>query len=1837
MRIIQLFINCTVAVLFFCTSLHSQIVKKIDLNAVEVSPAVISSLGEPQIKASEYKLYSIDIASLISQLSGISHVEYDNNGFVGQIAFPHPDGTQHSYLAKENYTMDPVLGAQFPEIKSYDAQGSNDGSFVKWDITPHGLHAMIMIQGQSTIFIDPVIKGNTEYYIVYSRDNFITDKVMDCLVEGNIGIDDSNNSIVKSFGTCEKRTYRLALAATGEYTAFHGGTVALALAAQVTTMNRINGVYEREMAIHMNIIANNNLIIYTNGATDPYTNNNGGTMLNENQTNITTVIGSANYDIGHVFSTGGGGIAQLNSPCTSSGKARGVTGSGAPIGDPFDIDYVAHEMGHQFGGNHTFNSSNSGSCSGNANAATSFEPGSGTTIMAYAGICAPVNVQNNSDDYFHTKSLQEIGVFITSAGHTCPVKTPLANVAPVVAPLAPISVPQGTPFFLTASATDANASNVLTYCWEEMDAGTSTTAPVATQTTKANFRSFDPTTNSTRYFPSLASLASNGLFTWEVLPTVARTMNFRVTVRDNATGGGCNDEENMTVAIIATTTPFSVTYPTNTGITWAGASSQTVTWAVAGTTASPISCANVDILLSTDGGLTYPTILASNVTNDGTQIITVPNTPSTTCRIMVRCAGGNFFDISNNNFTISASTFDYTLTATPSSIAVCQPNNAVFTINIGSIGGYNSLVNLSVTGVPAGATTSFSSASVTPVGTSTLTISNTALAATGTYTITITGNSTSGTKVTTVQLSIASGAPTAVTLISPANAATGVAIPTIFTWSTAAGSGITYDFQVATSSAFTTIVDQSVGLATASYSSSLLATSTIYYWRVRVVSGCGTSAWSSINSFTTGTCATTASSAVPVAISATGTPTISSTITIPYGGTITDVNVLNLAGTHSYISDLTVTLTSPAGTSVALFTGICTNNANFNLNFDGASASAYASIVCPPTSGGTYQPQGNFSSFNGQNPAGVWTLTITDGADQDGGSLSSWALNICATPPCTVPSTPIVTVSNNCGNSVLTTSGTSLLWSTGATTPSITVSAAGSYTVTQTVGGCASLPGSGTASPIAIPSTPIVTVTNNCGNSVLTTSGTSLLWSAGATTPSITVSAAGTSTVTQTVGGCASLPGSGTAAPIAIPSTPIVTVINNCGNSVLTTSGTSLLWSTGATTSSITVSSAGTYTVTRTVGGCASLPGSGTAAPIAIPSTPIVTVANNCGNSVLTTSGTSLLWSTGATTPSITVSTAGTSTVTQTVGGCTSLPGSGTAAPIAIPATPIVTVINSCGNSVLTTSGTSLLWSTGATTSSITVSSAGTYTVTRTVGGCTSLPGSGTVAPIAIPATPIVTVSNNCGNSVLTTSGTSLLWSTGATTPSITVSTAGTSTVTQTVGGCTSLPGSGPAAPIAIPSTPIVTVSNNCGNSVMTTSGTSLLWSTGATTPSITVSTAGTSTVTQTVGGCTSLAGSGTTAPLVIPSISIGTIINPTVCGLANGTITINGTGSGNLTWTGTSLGGVTNVTLPYSTAGLFAGTYSFVFNNGCPSSAVAASLVDPSAPSAPIVNITDNCGSSILSATGTNLLWSTGSTTPVITVTTAGSYTVTQTAGGCVSAAATIIANPLSIPSAPNITTIDSCGSSILTADGTDLLWSTGANTSSITVSAAGNYTVSQTVNGCTSPVGTAVANPLIVPSVVFSPLADVCINTPEFPLTSALPVGGVYSGIGVAGNQFNPNVAGYGVFTIQYTFTDANGCSDVNQQPITVGCASIDSKGELSIEVYPNPSNGLITIKTSGESVEQVIIFDGAGKLVEVIENQLNKSQINIDLSAYAQGIYTFEMKTSSLTTRERIIIGR
>jgi hypothetical protein len=573
------------------------------------------------------------------------------------IALPGPDGAFRRFAFASYDMMEEELKQKWDFIRTYTGQGIDDPTAIcKVDFTLKGFHAMV-IGKKGTWFADPVFSENDYQYQVYLKSDFdaaAAGKQFVCSfgneAETAIPGGPQTESVLATGGT--RRVYRIAIACTGEYTSFHGGATQAA-SAIVTSLNRINGVYEKEVCIRMTLIANNNLLIYTNASSDPYSNSSGGTMLGQNQSTLTSVIGSANYDIGHVFSTGGGGIASKGSVCSSNAKAQGVTGSPSPVGDPFDVDYVAHEIGHQFGGDHTFNSE-AGSCGGGNRASTAaYEPGSGTTIMAYAGICSTDNVQSNSDAYFHFRSYEQIIAFSnTGGGNSCAVKQTTGNNPPVV-PAIPGTrvIPISTPFKLTApSATDPDG-NALTYCWEQNDLGPASTLSNPTGNAPL-FRSITPVASQTRFFPRLPNIVANTSSTGERLPTTKRNLNFKLTVRDNNAGAGGVVSTTLQMTSDTAGGAFQVLTPNIASVVWEGGSSQTVTWRVGKTNLSPFNSPRVRIWLSTNGGTSFTILVKDSVTNDGSETILVPFVVSNTCRIMVESFENVFFDVSNASFRI---------------------------------------------------------------------------------------------------------------------------------------------------------------------------------------------------------------------------------------------------------------------------------------------------------------------------------------------------------------------------------------------------------------------------------------------------------------------------------------------------------------------------------------------------------------------------------------------------------------------------------------------------------------------------------------------------------------------------------------------------------------------------------------------------------------------------------------------------------------------------------------------------------------------------------------------------------------------------------------------------------------------------------------------------------------------------------------------------------------------------------------------------------------------------------------------------------------------------------
>lgn len=790
---------------------------------------------------------------------------------------------------------------------------------------------------------------------------------------------------------------------------------------------------------------------------------------------------------------------------------------------------------------------------------------------------------------------------------------------------------------------------------------------------------------------------------------------------------------------------------------------------------------------------------------------------------------------------------------------------------------------------------------------------------------------------------------------------------------------------------------------------------------------------------------------------------------------------------------------NPSGSNVCVgtnvtFTDASTNATSWSWNF-GAGAT-------PSTATGQGPHVVTYATSGTKNIS----LSINGGADFDNQSitvnaLDNAAFNYGASNYCTNTSDPVPTITGLAGGVFSSTAGLSINSSTGvidvsASTPNV-------YSVTYTTNGTCPNSSSVNVTIVASPAVPVVNVVNNCGSSTLSTSGSNLLWSTGSTATNINVVSGGTYTVTQTVGGCTSAQGSGIAAPTPIPSTPVVNVVNNCGSSTLSTTGSNLLWSTGANATSINVTSGGTYTVTQTVGGCTSLQGSGIAAPSPVPviSTTFVNPA-----------------SCGATNGSITVNGTGVGTISW------SGQASGSAAGVTLPYT-------------------------------ITGLGSGPYSIIFNNGCPSSTANQGLTDPSA-PSAPSVSVTNNCGSSILTATGSNITWSTGETSASITVTAGGTYSATQTITGCTSSSANITANPIPIPSAPSVTVNDGCGVSTLIATGSNLMWSTGESTGSIDVTSSGSYNVNQTVAGCVSSDATVNANPIPVPS--------------------------------------------------------------------------------APVLNVSDGCGESVLTATGSNIAWSTGESTTSITVTSAGTYAANQTVGGCVSSDASIVSNPTPIPSAPVVTVQDNCENSTLSATGSNLSWSTGETTPSITVSSAGNYTVTQTVGGCESSETTITATPFTNPSVSFGSLSTMCDYNPAYVLTEGSPSGGTYSGPGVNSGQFDPGAAGVGTWQLTYTYTDVNGCVGSANSVINVDpCLSIENPSLDSWIVYPNPTSGMVYIENTA-LIQEYKVFDFAGRLVLESSN-VNMTEISLDLSKFADGVYHIELTSKHSIDNIRIVLKK
>lgn len=933
--------------------------------------------------------------------SALQNVPERHSGMLSNIIIDFPDalGSTHPFRIMEYSLMEAELQAKYPDIRSYIGYSTTDATTVVYfSVSPLGLHAMTTSNPDGTEFINPYTKDGA--YEVFSRSALpVAENNFECSVVEtglsrpfDVAID---FEAINNAGDGNRRTFKVAVGTSVEYTNFHGGTLASAMSAINVTMTRVNGIYDKELSIRMVLVAKNDLLVST---TDNSLFSNTG-KISLITGIIDGIIGASNYDIGHTFTTGSGGSAYLSSACTES-KGGGTTGLPSPIGDPFSIDFVSHEMGHQFGATHTFNGT-TGNCSGNHRSSiTAYEPGSGSTIMSYAGICSPQNIQNNSDDYFHQASLQQIWNNITQGNSTCGVLTVTGNTAPTADAGASYSIPISTPYRLTGTSSDVDGTDTHTYTWEQFDLG-----PAGLPTTTTEFgpmvRSVRGSTDPVRYIPNLPDVLDNGgaLDPWEKLASIERVLNFALTVRDNDPRGGQTAADDMTVTTIAEGGPFLVTSQSS-NVTWEVGANKTVTWDVANTTAAPINTATVNIKLSIDGGVTFPFILAAQVPNDGSHEVVVPaGTITEKARIMVEGVDNIFYNVNTSEFKIVV--VDFLLNFSPTSLTVVHPDQAVFDFVYNTYGGFNQSTTFSATNLPSGATASFNPASATADGTKvTMTIKTNGVAS-GSYDIAATGVSGGITNSSTVHLTIFNSTIAPVTLVSPADGMKGLYRDVTFTW----GNDVnveTYLLEVATDGHFKTIVE-SQNLTTTSYTTNL-DLGTHYYWRVTGSNRYATGPASSVFEFSTGiaSCDYLFTAAdTPIAISSKSSRTYTSTILVSEDLPVTDVKVkVNIP--HTRVSDLRLVLISPEGTPVVLANR---NGTEFDQNytntvFDQTASTSIVSGTSPYT--GVFKPLEDLSTISGEMSAGTWSLQVTDDFVANGGSIETFGLELCLAKPLSI-------------------------------------------------------------------------------------------------------------------------------------------------------------------------------------------------------------------------------------------------------------------------------------------------------------------------------------------------------------------------------------------------------------------------------------------------------------------------------------------------------------------------------------------------------------------------------------------------------------------------------------------------------------------------------------------------------------------------------------------------------------------------------------------------------------------------------------------------------------------
>ncbi|MFN7115693.1 MAG: reprolysin-like metallopeptidase [Saprospiraceae bacterium] len=952
--------------LLFLLPLHSQ-------NGTKYwHPLARTEATIPFASAANYQVYQLDLAQLQTSL-------LQKDGQPLRITLPLPDGDFYTIALEETSVMASELAMRYPAIRTLRA--APNAAPARVDLSPDGFHAMLEIN-ERTVYVDP-IRNEYNKYISYYADDFVSTTISSCATQSSdTSLELTSDLIQQRENAVSLRVFRLAVACTGEFVQQFGGNVQSALAMVASAVNRMNHIYERDLSVRFQLVANNDQLIFTNPATDPFpTTDQVSEILNRSSYifEYNLPISLRQYDLGHIFvvnCAGANGIAHLRSLCRNN-RAGGVTCFTSADLDAVVTNIFAHEIGHQIAANHTF----SASCN-TFQYFVGLEPFCGHSIMSY-------NLQDKLP-YFHAISLQNMLTVIRQrSDEGCGTIVPtVENTAPTVthAHRNGLYIPIQTPFALEALGQDADQDS-LTYSWEQNNPGENTSL----------FRMFAPTPNPRRTFPAMSTLLSGQNDPFEVLPTGNQQLNFRCVVRDNHSGGGAVAWTDVEVNTNANVGPFQVVFPNDHSTSLEIGSFVDIRWAVANTHTFPVNCRQVNIRLSTDGGNTYPYTLAKRVENNGFATVQLPTVITKHARILIEAADNIFFDISDTDFQINAPNEPaYTLQVAPRQIPLhCLPEPLRFLISIDTLLGYNEWVQLDLVGeLPDDVSAVFTQSRVIPPAQVEL-VFNFHEQTQQFFTFQVKATNAAG-RIILVPIdftilpnhlsNLQAGYPEDGALVSSRQSS-------FFTWEAPMGAR-TYDFELATTPAFgTSIIRSFANLSSPAFFPNVrFQAGQLYYWRVRAKNDCTEGEFSEPFVFSGGACRQYPVVTTPIPIPP--NQISHAEVFIKDSVIISDINMLNLRIKTNQVNALRVSLIDPSGRRELVYDQACGSSQNIFLNFDGEVFNT--SIACPPENGQTVRPRGFFSNYYGKNAAGIWTLQMQNYASGNSlGELQAATLEIC--------------------------------------------------------------------------------------------------------------------------------------------------------------------------------------------------------------------------------------------------------------------------------------------------------------------------------------------------------------------------------------------------------------------------------------------------------------------------------------------------------------------------------------------------------------------------------------------------------------------------------------------------------------------------------------------------------------------------------------------------------------------------------------------------------------------------------------------------------------------------